>query len=158
MILKTLDTKEIIETEGLLDSGCTTTSISQELVDRMKLNTIKLPQVITVLNADGTINGKITNLVWLNMKIKNHEETLKCAVTNLGKRDIFLGHDWLSHHNPNINWTNREISFIRCPGTCYQESIVEEPEDKVNQILEFDDYNLKEDKLLAIHIDLPEYI
>ena len=33
MILKTLDTKETIETEGLLDSRCTTTSISQELVD-----------------------------------------------------------------------------------------------------------------------------
>ena len=33
MILKTLDTEEIIETEGLLDSGCTTTSISQELVN-----------------------------------------------------------------------------------------------------------------------------
>ena len=43
MILKTLDTEETIETKGLLDSGCTTTSISQELVDQMKLNTIKLP-------------------------------------------------------------------------------------------------------------------
>ena len=43
MILKTLDTEETIETKGLLDSGYTTTSISQELVDQMKLNTIKLP-------------------------------------------------------------------------------------------------------------------
>ena len=43
MILQTLDMEETIETEGLLDSGCTTTSISQELVNRMKLNTIKLP-------------------------------------------------------------------------------------------------------------------
>ena len=92
------------------------------------------------------------------MKIKNHEETLEFAVTNLGKRDIFLGHDWLSHHNPNIDWTNGEINFIQCLGTCYQESIVEEPEDEINQINDFDDYDLKEDKLLVIHIDLPEYI
>ena len=98
MILKTLDTEETIETKGLLDSGCMTTSISQELVDRMKLNTIKLPRAITALNADGTINGKITDLVWLNMIIKNHKETLEFAVMNLGKQDIFLGHDWLSHH------------------------------------------------------------
>ena len=63
MILKMLDTEETIETEGLLDSGCTTTSISQELVDRMKLNTIKLLRAITALNADGTVNGKITDLV-----------------------------------------------------------------------------------------------
>ena len=41
---------------------------------------------------------------------------------------------------------------------CYQESIVAEPEDKINQISNFDDYNLKEDKLLVIHIDLLEYI
>ena len=33
MILKTLDTEEIIETKGLLKSGCMTTSISQELVN-----------------------------------------------------------------------------------------------------------------------------
>ena len=45
------------------------------------------------------------------MKIKNNKEILEFAVTNLGKRDIFLGHDWLSHHNPDIDWTNGEISF-----------------------------------------------
>ena len=63
MILKTLDMEETIETKGLLNSRCTTTSISQELVNQMKLNTIELPQAITALNTDGTVNGKITNLV-----------------------------------------------------------------------------------------------
>ena len=92
------------------------------------------------------------------MKIKNHEETLEFAITNLGKQDIFLRHDWLSHHNPDIDWTNREINFIQCPGTSYQELIIQEPEDEINQISDFKDYNLKEDKLLAIHIDMPEYI
>ena len=158
MILKTLDMEETIETEGLLNSGCTTTSISQELVDWMKLNTTKLLWAITTLNVDGTVNGKITNLVWLNMKIKNHKEILELAITNLGKWDIFLGHDWLTHHNPDINWTMGEIQFIRCLGTCYQELIVTELEDEINQISDFDDDDLKEDKLLAIHIDLPEYI
>ena len=41
---------------------------------------------------------------------------------------------------------------------CYQESVVIEPEDEINQLLNFDNYDLKEDKLLAIHIDVPEYI
>ena len=89
------------------------------------------------------------------MNIKNHEEVLEFAVTNLGKR---LGHDWLLHHNPDIDWTNGEINFNHCPGTCYQESIVKEPEDEINQIDDFEDYDQREDKLLAIHIDLPEYI
>ena len=158
IILKTLDTEEIIQTEGLLDSGCTTTSISQELVDRMKLNTIKLPRAITAINADGSINGKITDLVRLEMKIQDHEEILELAVTNLGKRDIFLGHNWLLHHNPTIDWTNGEIEFNRCPGTCRKRSDVREPEEEINQIENFEEYDQKEDKLLAIHIDTPEYI
>ena len=158
IILKTLDTEETIQTEGLLDSGCTTTSISQELVDRMKLNTIKLPRAITAVNADGSINGKITDLVHLEMKIQDHEEILEFAVTNLGKQDIFLGHDWLLHHNPTIDWTSGKIEFNRCPGACRKGSIVEEPEEEINQIKDFEDYDLKEDKLLAIQIDLPEYI
>jgi len=32
--------------------------------------------------------------------------------------DMFLGHDWLVKHNPEVNWKNRTIQFTRCPGSC----------------------------------------
>ena len=28
---------------------------------------------------------------------------------------MFLGHDWLVKHNPEVNWKNRMIKFTRCP-------------------------------------------
>ena len=29
--------------------------------------------------------------------------------------DIFLGHNWLVKHNPEVNWKNGTIKFTRCP-------------------------------------------
>ena len=39
-------------------------------------------------------------------------------VTNLNGTDIFLGHDWLVKHNPEVNWKNETIKFTRCPESC----------------------------------------
>jgi hypothetical protein len=63
IFLETLDTEESFDTTALIDSGCMTTSISDRFVGENKINTIKLPRAITALNADGTINGKITDMV-----------------------------------------------------------------------------------------------
>ena len=32
--------------------------------------------------------------------------------------DMFLGHDWLVKHNPEVNWKNGMIKFIKYPGSC----------------------------------------
>jgi len=32
--------------------------------------------------------------------------------------DIFLDHNWLVKYNPEINWKNSTIKFIRCSGGC----------------------------------------
>jgi hypothetical protein len=129
-----------------------TTSISDRLVRENKINTIKLPRAIMALNADGTINGKITDVVQIKIKIQDHEEILELAVSNIGKKDVFIGHDWLMHHNPEMDWKNNQIKFSRCPGECYEESNVNEPEDKIDQ------FDSTTDKILAIVIDQPEYI
>jgi len=31
---------------------------------------------------------------------------------------MFLGHNWLVKHNPEVNWKNGTIKFTRCPGSC----------------------------------------
>jgi len=43
---------------------------------------------------------------------------LEAVVTNLDKIDMFLSHDWLVKHNPEVNWKNGTIQFTRCPGHC----------------------------------------
>ena len=31
---------------------------------------------------------------------------------------MFLGHNWLVKHNPEVNWKTGMIKFTRCPGSC----------------------------------------
>jgi len=42
---------------------------------------------------------------------------LEAVVTDLNGTDMFLGHDWLVKHNPEVNWKNGTVKFIRYPGS-----------------------------------------
>ncbi|KAL5476985.1 hypothetical protein ACEPAI_3171 [Sanghuangporus weigelae] len=37
---------------------------------------------------------------------------------SLASSNIFLGHDWLQRHNPEIDWKIGKINFTRCPDEC----------------------------------------
>ena len=156
MTITTLDTEEKFDIKALLDSGCMSSAISKRFVKEHQINTIKLPRAITATNADGTINagGKITDMVRLKVKIQDHEEIMELTVADIGKKDIFIGHDWLQHHNPEIDSQDKKIKFSRCPGVCYQTSEVNEPEDEVDENRKFDS---TEEQLLAIDIGQPEF-
>ena len=70
-----------------------------------------------VFNADRTKNGEVTRVVPLEIEINGHKKQLEAAVMNLNGTDIFLGYDWLVKHNPEVNWKNSTIRFIKCPGS-----------------------------------------
>ena len=73
-----------------------------------------------VLNADGTgnVGGLITDYLETEMIIRNHREKIRFTVTNLASSNIFLGHDWLERHNPDIDWKAGQITFNQCPEHC----------------------------------------
>jgi len=71
-----------------------------------------------VFNTDGTKNREVTKVMPLEIEINGHKETLEAVVTDLDGMDMFLGYDWLVKHNPEVNWRNRTIKFMRCPGNC----------------------------------------
>ena len=50
-------------------------------------------------------------MISLELKIGDHTERIDFGVTNLGKGEIFLGHDWLKRHNPSIDWTTGKVTF-----------------------------------------------
>ena len=158
MTVTTLNTEENFDVKALLDSGCMSSVISKWFVKEHHINTIKLPQAITATNADGTINagGKITDMVQLKVKIQDHKEVMELTVTDIGKKDVFIGHDWLQNHNPKIDWQNKKIKSSRCPGVCYQTSEANELEDKIdeNRNQRFDADN---EQLLAVEIGQPEF-
>ena len=54
----------------------------------------------------------------LELRIGDHIECIDLGVTNLGKGQIFLGHDWLKLHNPSIDWRMGLVGFDRCPPVC----------------------------------------
>ena len=115
--IKTKNGKKL-EVKALVDSGCTHTGINEQLVKDKKIPTKPINFSFEVFNADGTKNGEVTKVAPLEIKINGHTEQLEAAVTDLDRTDMFLGHDWLVKHNPEVNWKNGTIWFTRCPGHC----------------------------------------
>ena len=68
-----------------------------------------------VFNADRIKNREVTRVAPLEIKINGHKEQLEAAVMDLDGTDMFLGHNWLVKHNPEVNWKNSIIWFMRCP-------------------------------------------
>jgi len=104
-----------MKVKALVNSGCTHTGIDKQLVKNRRIQTKKIDFSFEVFNADGTKNGEVTKVMSLEIEINGYKETLEAAVTDLDGMDMFLGHDWLVKHNPEINWKNRTIKFTRCP-------------------------------------------
>jgi len=86
-----------------VDSGCTHTGIDEQLVKDKRIQMKLINFSFEVFNTDRTKNGKVTKVVPLEIKINRHKETLEAAVINLDGTDMFLGHDWLVKHNPEVN-------------------------------------------------------
>ena len=102
----------------MVDSGCIHTGINEQLVKDKRIQTKKINFSFKVFNVDGTKNGEVTKVAPLEVEINGHKETLEAAVTDLDGTDMFLGHNWLVKHNPEVNWKNGTIKFMRCPGNC----------------------------------------
>ena len=107
-----------LKVKALVDSGCIHTGIDEQLVKEKRIQTKKIDFSFEVFNADGMKNGEVTKVAPLEVEINGHKETLEVAVTDLDGTDMFLGHDWLVKHNPEVNWKNGTIKFTRCPGNC----------------------------------------
>ena len=107
-----------LKVKALVDSGCTHIGINEQLVKDKRIQTKPINFSFEVFNANGIKNGEVTKVAPLEIKINRHKETLEAAVMDLDGIDMFLGHDWLVKHNPEVNWKNGIIKFTRCPGNC----------------------------------------
>ena len=83
MELTTLDDQHQFSLWGLVDSGCTGSSIDSGFVKAKGLNAQPLPHPIPVYNADGTLNsgGMIMHTLTLWMSIGKHSEQITLKVT-----------------------------------------------------------------------------
>ena len=107
-----------LKVKALVDSRCTHMGINEQLVKDKRIQTKQINFSFEVFNVDGTKNGEVTKVASLEVEINGHKETLEAAIIDLDGTDMFLGHDWLVKHNPEVNWKNGTIKFTRCPGNC----------------------------------------
>ena len=107
-----------LKVKVLVDSRCTHTEIDEQLVKDKRIQMKAIDFFFEVFNADRTKNGEIIKVVPLEIEINGHKEILEAAVMDLDGTDMFLGYDWLVKHNPEVNWRNKTIMFMRYPGNC----------------------------------------
>ena len=113
-VVRTKNSKNL-KVKVLVDSGCTHTGIDKQLVKNRRIQTKKIDFSFEVFNADETKNREVTKVAPLEVEINRHKKTLEAAVMDLDETDMFLGHDWLVEHNPEVNWKNGTMKFMRCP-------------------------------------------
>ena len=153
-----------LKVKALVDSRCTHTGIDKQLVKDKRIQMKSIDFSFKVFNTDGTKNGEVTKVAPLEIEINRHKETLEVAVMDLDRIDMFLGHDWLVKHNPEVNWRNGTIKFTRCPGNCimihkdiqFNSRQTKETETKDNQEQNNREIGKEPDKTNLE--DLPEYI
>ncbi|KAI0331895.1 hypothetical protein GY45DRAFT_1247969, partial [Cubamyces sp. BRFM 1775] len=82
---------------ALLDTGSTASCMHRDFAMRHAIDLQTLENPIEVYNADGTVNvgGRITQRAEVAVQIGDHRERMSFLITNLGKSDIFLGHEWI---------------------------------------------------------------
>ncbi|OCB83965.1 reverse transcriptase-RNase H-integrase [Sanghuangporus baumii] len=115
-----LEDEHFIDAHALIDLGCTGSCINKGFVKRYGFPTQRYIRPRPVFNADSTSNegGLIKEYVMLQMFFGKHEEEIRLAVTSLASSNIFLGHNWLQKHNPEIDWKIGSVKFTRCPDEC----------------------------------------
>ena len=150
-----------LKVKTLVDLECTHTGIDEQLVKNKNIPTKPINFSFEVFNADGTKNGEVTKVVPLEIEINGYKEQLEVAVMDLDGTDMFLGHDWLVKHNPEVNWKNSTIQFTICPGqyTIKHEDIwFNTRRTKAIDTIEQDNREIDKEPDKTNPEDLPEYI
>jgi hypothetical protein len=105
--------KEIVETQTLIDSGAGGTFIDQNYARKLNLETQLLETPLTARNVDGTVNKRGTIKSYVNLRFKLGDKTFdeRFYVTGLGKQKFILGLPWLQRSNPKIDWKTGILSW-----------------------------------------------
>jgi len=153
-----------LKVKTLVDSRCTHTEINEQLVKDKRIQTKPINFSFEVFNADGTKNREVTKVVPLEIEINRHKEILEVVVTDLDGTDMFLRHDWLVKHNPEVNWKNEIIKFTRYPGNYTMKHKDIQFKSKRTKATETTDNKEQDNREIGKELnktnpeDLPEYI
>lgn len=116
VVVKTVDTGEVVQLSALIDSGVTGMFIDEQFVKDQGWNLDEVSRPIPVFNIDGTLNagGSVKYTIDLALEIQGHREQATFTVTCLSGVKMILGHSWLKQHNPRINWRKGKLTLTQC--------------------------------------------
>jgi hypothetical protein len=143
--LKVTLTRACHQVKGLIDSGASFQFLDARFMAENQIPTLQLPQPMPVYNVDGTENqaGAITQVVDAVFHVENHSEHTLFTVTDLGDQQMILGHNWLTSHNPEIDWAKGTLKFTRgdqqcseCARQCWEERAKARSQEKEARNLE----------------------
>jgi len=135
--------------------------IDEQLVKGRRIQTKPINFSFEVFNTNGMKNGEVTKVAPLEIEINGHKETLEAAVMDLNRTDMFLGHDWLVKHNPEVNWKNSTIKLTRCLGSCtmkHKDIRFKTRRTKAMETMEQDNGEIGKEPDKTNPEDLPDYI
>jgi len=158
--VKTKNRKKL-KVKTLVDSGYIHIGIDEQLVKDKKIQMKPINFSFKVFNTDGTKNEEVTRVASLEIEINSHKEQLETAVTDLDGMDMFLGHDWLVKHNPEVNWKNDTIRFTRCSEQCtmkHKDIRFKTRRTKATDTMEQDNGEISKEPDKTNSEDLPDYI
>jgi len=120
--IKTKDRRKL-KVKALINSGYTNTTIARKTVEEKGISTKPLPRPFNVYNSNGSRNREktIREFISLEINLNGHIKQIDTVVSEIKEMDLFLGHDWLVEHNPEVDWKEGVIQFTRCPGHCKTE-------------------------------------
>ena len=95
-----------LKVKALIDSGYTNTTIARKTVEEKGISTKPLPRPFNIYNSNRSRNREktIREFVPLEINSNGHIEQINAVVLEIKETDLFLGHDWLVEHNPEVDW------------------------------------------------------
>jgi hypothetical protein len=98
---------------ALIDSGCSHSFISSDIVSQYSIACTSLSSPLKLTLFDGSFSGYITHAVELLIKFSDMSSDMWTFLeTTLSTGcDLALGLDWLCSRNPSIDWSNGSVSL-----------------------------------------------
>ena len=98
-----------------MDLGYAHTKIDKQLVKEERIKKKPADISFEVFNINSTKNREVTRFALLKVKINRYKEYIDMIVMDLNGTDMFLEHNWLVKHNPEVNWDKGTVRFTRYP-------------------------------------------
>jgi hypothetical protein len=99
----------------LIDCGASCNFVSEKMVSKHKLQSIKLEHPMTVEVANGVRSAVDYELSQVEVIVPGFGGKVDLVITTLGKYDVILGMPWFKRYKPVIDWDTGLIEKVRNP-------------------------------------------